>query len=221
MDFDYAFMLSKLPLFIQAGKLTIQLGAGAICLSVVLGGLCAVLGYYKVRYVQNLISAYIELSRNTPLLIQIYFLYFGLPAIGIKLNSITCAVIGLTFLGASYMSEAIRAGLEAVQKSQIEAGEALGLSKWHVLRFIIAPQALAVATPALSANFIFLLKETSIVGAIAVPELLHTTNSLMAIYFKTYELMTMLTIAYLVIILPVSVICRLWERRIKHAQFGN
>ena len=100
-----------------------------IVLSIIIGFLCSIILYFKVKILDKIVQAYIELSRNTPLLIQVFFLYFGFPKVGVKMSEITCAVIGLSFLGGSYMAEAFRSGLEAVSKSQIEGGISIGLSK--------------------------------------------------------------------------------------------
>lgn len=118
------------------------------------------------------------------------------------------------------MTEAFRAGIEAVGQRQIEAGLSIGLSDWKLMRHVVLPQALSIATPAYTANCIFLLKETSIVGAVTVPELLFTTNSLIAIYYKTYEMLLMLTIAYLILILPISLLLAWVEKRVNYAQYG-
>ncbi|WP_447502218.1 amino acid ABC transporter permease, partial [Acinetobacter pittii] len=115
---------------------------------------------------------YIELSRNTPLLIQLFFLYYGLPKLGIKIDGFACGVIGLTFLGGSYMAEAFRAGLQSVAKGQIDSAKSIGLQPIQIFRYVIFPQALAISIPAIGANCLFLIKESSVVSAIAVVELL-------------------------------------------------
>ena len=176
----------------------------------------AVSFFYRIKILNKITAAYVEISRNTPLLIQIFFLYFGLPALGIKLNNYTCALIGIIFLGGSYMTEAFRAGLESIEKVQIESGLSLGLSKKQLMRYVVFPQAFRIALPAVGANFIFLLKETSVVSAISVAELLYTTNSLIAIYYKTYEMLFLLVISYFILIGPLSFILYITERRMKY-----
>lgn len=119
------------------------------------------------------------------------------------------------------MAEAFRSGLEAVSKSQIETGLSIGLSRMQMMRYVILPQAISVAMPQLSANIIFLLKETSILSAIAIPELLYLTKSMIGLYYRTNEALFLLTISYLLLILPLSILLRLIERRLRHAEFGN
>ena len=114
------------------------------------------------------------------------------------------------------MTEAFRAGLESIEKVQIESGLSIGLSKKQLMRYVIFPQAFRIALPATGANIIFLLKETSVVSAISVAELLYTTNSLIAIYYKTYEMLFLLVISYFILIGPLSFILYITERRMKY-----
>ena len=157
---DTEFIWKFLPVYGQAALLTLRLGGLGLFLALVVGLVCSLLRLEKVPVLSSLVRVYTELSRNTPLLVQLFFLYFGLPKLGIHVSSETCAILGLTFLGGSYMAEALRSGLEGVAASQQEAAAALGFTRWQSLRFVILPQALATSIPALCANVIFLLKET-------------------------------------------------------------
>ena len=129
MGVDWSFVKDAIPLYEKAALLTLKIAFFGIVLSIIIGFLCSIILYFKVKILDKIVQAYIELSRNTPLLIQVFFLYFGFPKVGVKMSEITCAVIGLSFLGGSYMAEAFRSGLEAVSKSQIEGGISIGLSK--------------------------------------------------------------------------------------------
>jgi polar amino acid transport system permease protein len=181
----------------------------------------SIIQYYKVPVLRQIVSVYIELSRNTPLLVQLFFLYFGLPKLNIVLESETCAIIGLSFLGGSYMAEAFRSGLQAVDKSQLEAGLSVGLKHRQVMQYIILPQALSTSIPALCANVIFLIKETSVFSVVALADLMYVAKDLIGLYYKTDEALLMLVISYLVILLPISIIATLIERRLRYAGFGN
>ena len=216
MELDFIFMKEQIPLFVKASILTLQIALLGIAGSVLLGIVNSIILYYKIKILNKVVAVYVEVSRNTPLLIQIFFLYFGLPALGIKLSNYTCALTGIIFLGGSYMTEAFRAGLESIEKIQIESGLSIGLSKKQLMRYVIFPQAFRIALPATGANFIFLLKETSVVSAISVAELLYTTNSLIAIYYKTYEMLFLLVISYFILIGPLSFILYITERRMKY-----
>ena len=205
----------------EAAKLTLSLAFWGILFSLILGFACAMALYYKVKGLRHVVTAYIELSRNTPLLIQLFFLYYGLTRVGLKLSSTACAVIGLTFLGGSYMAEAFRSGLEAVQRGQIESGLSLGLKKGQLMWYVILPQALAVSMPALGANLIFLIKETSMFSAVALADLMFVAKDLIGMYYKTNEALLMLVVAYLIILLPLSLLMSWLERRVRHAGFGR
>lgn len=215
------FMTKYTPLYVEAAKLTVTIAWQGILLSFLVGLICAAVLYYRVPVLRVIIKIYIALSHNTPLLVQLFFLYFALPKIGIVLSNRACAVIGLTFLGGSYMAEAIRSGFEATEKSQIESAKSLGFGKWLTLKEVIIPQAMAVSVPGICANVIFLIKETSVVSGIALADLMYVAKDLIGLYYETDEALIMLVIAYLVILLPVSIIASLLERRLRYAGLGN
>lgn len=221
MNIDWNFIVTNLPLYEKAAWLTLKLAAGGILISMAIGLLCSVILYFKIKGIDIMVQAYIELSRNTPLLIQIFFLYFGLPQIGLKISESTCAIIGLSFLGGSYMAEAFRSGFEAVSKTQIESGLSIALSKAQLVRYVIIPQAFSVSIPSISANCIFLLKETSILGAISILDVMNLTKDLIGMYYKTFESLAMLVAVYVVMILPLSFILSWVERKVRYAEFGN
>lgn len=217
---NWQYISSVLPKFIDATFITLHLAFWGILFSLIVGVICAVLTTYKVKCFATLAKVYIEISRNTPLLIQVFFLYFGLSKIGIKLDGFTCGVIGLAFLGGSYMAEAIRAGLEAVSKGQIESALSIGLTPAQAFRYVIFPQALAIATPAIGANCLFLMKETSIISAIAVAELMFMAKEIIGMDYKTNEALFLLVVFYLIILLPVSIFISYLERRVRRAKYG-
>ncbi len=218
---DYNFIMQHIPQYIEAAILTLKLASIGIFLSLLLGLLCSFLIYFKVPVLKQICSCYIELSRNTPLLVQLFFLYFGLPKINVFISSEACAIIGLTFLGGSYMAEAFRSGLNSVENSQIESGLNIGLTKTQLIRYVILPQAFTTSIPPLCANFIFLIKETSVFSAVALADLMYVAKDLIGLYYKTDEALFMLVIAYLIILLPISLIANLVERRVRYAGFGN
>ena len=213
---DFEFIGENIPHFANAAVFTLALAFCGIALSFVIGIFCALILYFKVRFITIFVKAYIELSRNTPLLIQLFFLHFGL-----KIEPYLCAVIGLAFLGGSYMAEAFRSGLESVEKIQLESALSIGLTKTQMMIFVIIPQALIVSIPAIGANMIFLLKETSIVSIIALTDLVAVAKDLISIYYMTNEALFMLVISYLVLLLPISMAIDLIERKVRYAAFGN
>ncbi|TLD85057.1 amino acid ABC transporter permease [Helicobacter sp. MIT 11-5569] len=214
-NLDFVFIKNAIPTFTKALWLTLHLSFFGILFSILLGFFIAVVQYYKFRFLTPLAQGYIELSRNTPLLIQLFFLYYGLPQIGLKLDSYTCALIGVTFLGGSYMAESFRSGLEAVGKIQLESGRSLGLSELQLVLFVVLPQSLMVSLPYIGANAIFLLKETSVVSAIALADVLYVTKDLIGSYYKTNETLLLLVLCYLVVLLPLSILFSLLEKHYK------
>ena len=219
MDFD--FIRTYIPMYVEAAQLTMKIAIQGILLSTVVGFVCCLIRYYKVPIIQRIVCLYIELSRNTPLLIQLFFLYFGLPKLGIVLSSEACGVLGLTFLGGSYMAEAFRSGLEAIPVIQTEAGLSLGLTKWQVLKYIVLPQAAVVSLPAFSANTIFLIKETSVFSVVALADLMYVAKGLIGLYYKTDESLMMLVVSYLLLLLPISLFLSFLERKVRYAGVGN
>ncbi|CUU53115.1 putative aino acid ABC transporter permease [Actinobacillus pleuropneumoniae] len=218
---NWSYVVNAIPRFIDAAIITLQLSFWGILLSLVFGLLIAIVTAYQVKPFYGLARGYIELSRNTPLLIQLFFLYYGLPKIGIKWDGFTCGIIALVFLGASYMAEALRAGLLAVPKGQTEAAKAIGLNRFQVFRYVIFPQAWAVSIPAIGANVLFLIKETSVISAVAVAELMFVTKDIIGMDYKTNEALFLLFASYLVILLPISLLARHFENKVRSAKYGG
>lgn len=218
---DYDFIKQVIPMFGSAALVTLRLSLAGILLSILVGLLCAVVRYAKVPVLKQISSIYIEFSRNTPLLIQVFFLYFAFPRMGIKLSATQSAIIGLTFLGGSYMAETFRSAIEGVTKIQIESAQSLGLKNSQVMLYVVLPQAVSVSIPGFCANVMFMIKETSVFSAIAIAELMYVAKDLIGLYYKTSESLLLLSISYFVILLPISIIANFAERRLRYAQFGN
>lgn len=219
MNLNTDYILNNLiPLFNQAALVTIRLTAWGVLYAFLVGVAGNLVYYYKIPVLSWFMKAYTELSRNTPLLAHLFFLFFGLPALGIHMSGFTAGVVGLTFLGGSYMMEAIRGGIEAVSKTQRESAESLGLSRKQILAYVIMPQAFRTALAALSANVIFLLRESALISVIAVPELMHIARSEIGLWFRTNEVLIMLTLYYLLLIGPLSLLFISLERRLRRGR---
>ena len=218
---DIAFMTKYLPMYERAAVLTVKIGLIGIAFAILLGLICAMIQYHKVLVARQIVSVYIEISRNTPLLVQLFFIYYGFPKIGIMMQPETCGVVGLAFLGGSYMAEAFRSGLESVAKIQSESALSLGMNSAQVMRYIVLPQAVSISIPAFVANVIFLLKETSVFSAISLMDLMFTAKDLIGLYYKTTESLFLLVVFYLIILLPVSLLGTWLERRVRYAGFGD
>ena len=218
---DISFMERFLPLYLEAAKLTLTIASIGILISLVIGLVASLVLYYRMPLLSQLVTVYVELSRNTPLLVQLFFLYFGLPKIGIRLSPELCGVIGLSFLGGAYMTESFRSGLGTVEKIQTESALSLGLSGGQSMRYIVFPQAAAVSVPSLTANIIFLIKETSVVSVVALADLVFVAKELIGNAYNTSEALFLLVFFYLLVVLPVSLLGSRLERRIRHAEFGH
>ena len=211
---DFEFIKQVLPLYGKALLLTVRIGFTGIILSFALGLFCALIRFARIPVAREIVRVYTELSRNTPLLIQLFFLFFALPRLGVRLSSEACGIIGLTFLGGSYMAETFRSALETVGQVQMESGMCIGLSPLQLVRYVVLPQAALVSVPGIVANMIFLLKETSVFSAVALADLMFVAKDLIGLYYKTEESLLLLVIAYFLILLPVSLIARSGEKKL-------
>ena len=217
---DLLAMQEYLPLFTKAMWLTLRIGWMGILLSIVIGLVTALIRHFNVPVLKQITGIYIELFRNTPLLVQLFFMYYGLPRLGVLISAEACGVLGLALLGGAYMAEVFRSGLESIEPIQSESALSLGMNHAQVMRHIILPQAVSTSVPAFIANIIFLLKETSVFSAISLMDLMFTAKDLIGLYYKTIESLTLLVIFYLLILLPVSIIGSIIERRMRYAGFG-
>ena len=218
---DWKFITEHTSEFIHAGILTLKIGSIGIVFSIIVGIIGSWILYENFKFFKSIVISYIELSRNTPLLVQLFFLYFGLPKIGLKFSPEICGIIGLTFLGGSYMIETFRSALETIDKIQKESAISLGLNKWQTMRYVILPQSFVISLPGITANIIFLLKETSVFSAIALVDMMFITKDLIGLYYKTEESLFMLVVGYLIILLPLSLFGVYLERRLKYVGYSN
>ena len=218
---DLEIMRSYLPRFRDALVLTLETGWEGVLLALLLGLLCAAAAHLGLPVLSPLVKGYVALFRSTPLLVQLFFLYFALPKIGIRIPARVCGSLGLGLLGGAYMAETFRSGLESVPPIQLESAQSLGMTSAQAFRWVILPQAVSSSVPGLAANVIFLLKETSVFSVISLMDLMFTAKDLIGMYAKTIECPTLLVIFYLIMLLPVSILGSWLERRLRYAEFGN
>ncbi|MEF2845741.1 MAG: amino acid ABC transporter permease, partial [Eggerthellaceae bacterium] len=144
---DFSAMASYLPLYEQAALLTLGIGWAGIVGSILIGLVVSMIVHFRIPVLRQICRAYIELFRNTPLLIQLFFFYFGLPRFGISITPEMCGIVGLALHGGAYMAETFRSGLESVDSIQRESALSLGLSRIQTMRYVIMPQAIALSVP--------------------------------------------------------------------------
>lgn len=214
-------MISYLPLYKDALFLTMRVGWKGVVIAVLIGLIGSAILHFEIPIAKTVVSAYTQLFRNTPLLVQLFFIYFALPKIGVCISPETCGTCGLGLLGGAYMTETFRSGLENIPKIQFESAESLGMSRSQVFRYVILPQAISSSIPGLMANVIFLLKETSVFSTISLMDLMFTAKDLIGMYAKTIECLTLLVVFYLIMLLPVSILGNILERRLRYAEFGD
>lgn len=218
---DFSVIAEYLPLYEKALLLTVRIGWMGIFLAILIGLLCAAAIRFRIPVLSGIVKAYIEVFRNTPLLVQLFFIYFGLPKLGISVDAEHCGMVGLGLLGGAYMAEAFRSGLETVEVIQRESALSLGMTERQAFFYVILPQAVSVSVPAFVANIIFLLKETSVFSAISLMDLMFTAKDLIGLYYRTTECLFLLVVFYLIMLLPASVLGSLLERRARFAGFGE
>jgi polar amino acid transport system permease protein len=213
MIWDWNYTVEILPVLAKASIVTIEATFLSFFIALVLGLLLAILRM-SGPVVGWLASAFVELVRSTPLLIQIFFLFFVLPRFGVVLDAFTAGIIALSIHYGCYCSEIYRAGLEAVPRGQWEACTALNFSSWNTFKNIILPQAIPPIVPALGNYLVALFKDTPLLSAIAVLELVQTAKNLGSENFRYTEPMTIVGLAFLVLSLVSAVGIRWLERRL-------
>ena len=218
---NWTVIQQALPVFAKGFELTLWLSLIGIVGSVIVGILASLIQYFKIPVLSQITTAYVELGRNTPLLIQLFFLYYAFPVIGLKMSAEVCGIVGLIFLGGAYMAEGFTGGFNGVTESQINSGKALGMTNMQLARYVVFPQGFALSMPALTANIIFLIKETSIFSVIAIPELTNTALDLIGMYYRSNEYLFMLVVAYAIILIPIILLLTWLERRVRYGAFGD
>lgn len=200
-NFNFRDVFNNFDVLLEGVWLTLELSAITMVLGFALGILMALLKTWGPWPLRWLAAAYVEVIRNTPLLVQLFIVFFGLPSLGLRLSAGQAAVITLTINLGAYATEIVRAGIEAIHKSQIEAGLSLGLSRLQVFRYVVLFPALRVIYPALASQFILLMLATSIVSLIAAEDLFHMAAFLESRTFRSFEIYLVVTGLYLVLAL--------------------
>jgi polar amino acid transport system permease protein len=195
--FDFSFLAERWPAFLEGAWLTIQLTVVAIVLGFVLGTLCAVLRVYGGGVVRRLVGGYVEIIRNTPLLVQIFIVYFGLASVGLKLSAELSAIIALVINVGAYTTEIMRAGIESIGKTQLEAADCLGLTRLQTIFHIVLLPAMERVFPALSSQFVLLMLASSVTSQISAEELTATANLIQSETYRSFEVYVVVAVVYL------------------------
>jgi His/Glu/Gln/Arg/opine family amino acid ABC transporter permease subunit len=213
VTFSWSAVWEALPLLLQGAGLTIIISLVAMALAVGLGMLAAVLSQAPQRLPRAVVRLYVEVFRNTPLLIQLFIFYFGLPQVGVSLSPFVCGLLALTLYTAAYNVEIFRSGLEAVPSGQHEAARATGLSPLQESVHVIIPQALRISLPALGNNLISLVKNSSLVSVIGMVELTFMANDISFQNFRSFETYGTAAVLYVIIVLGLTRVLGVVEAR--------
>lgn len=213
MTFAWAAVWQGLPYLLEGAALTVLISAAAMGLALVLGLVLAALSQVPARPLSLLVRAYVEVFRNTPLLIQIFIVYFGLPQLGLKLSPFLSGLSALVLYTAAYNTEIFRAGVEAVPHGQWEAARSTGLTELQVLAWVVVPQAVRIAFPALGNNLVSLVKNSSLVSTIGMVELMFVANDIAFNNFRSFEIYGTTAVLYAVVVLALTRLLALAERR--------
>jgi polar amino acid transport system permease protein len=207
-SFQFGPVFEAWPLLLQGTWNTIELSFLAMLFGLMVAIVCAWGKTSGPRLVRWVINAYIELIRNTPFLVQLFFFYFGLPAVGVRWSAYTAALVAMVVNLGAYATEIVRAGIESIPKGQIEAGLALNLSRVEIFRFIILKPALRAIYPALTSQFILLMLASSVVSVISADDLTSIAVNLVSQTFRSFEIYIVVTVIYLLLTLAFSFLFR-------------
>lgn len=193
---------------------TLAVSAVAMVVSIVFGLGIALLGIAEGRFPRAVNRVYVEFFRSIPMLVMILWVYYGLPVVlGIKLGVFAAGVLALAFCDSAFEAEIFRAGIQSIERGQVEAAKSLGLPYYHTMRYIILPQAIRRVLPPLGNQFVYMLKMSSLVSVIGLMELTRRANELTVTEYRPLEIYSVLVLEYLALILVVSHLVRRFERR--------
>lgn len=197
--FNFRDIWAQTDYILEGVGITLVLSLVTMVAGLLIGTLGAASRVYGPAWLKWLVGAYVEVIRNTPLIVQLFIVYFGLPSLGVRLDAMTAALIALAINLGAYSTEIIRAGLEAIPKAQIEAGHSLGLSAVQVFRYIVFAPALRIVYPALTSQFVLLMLATSIVSQISAPDLFHVASVIQSRTFRDFEIYAVVAVIYLLL----------------------
>lgn len=210
-------LITKFPAFMEGVEITLQLAFFTVLFGSLLGLVVAVCRRTWLLPLRWLMNAYVAFIRGTPLLVQVLLVVYGLPQLGIRFPRMTLCIIALVINSGAYMAELIRAGLQSVEKGQVEAAESLGMSSGQTMLYIILPQAVKVTLPAMGNEFVAIIKESSILYAVGVYELTYQAYKLASVNYYYIETMIVAALIYFVLTYVATKLLGLLERRMRRA----
>jgi polar amino acid transport system permease protein len=212
---DFTPVFKQFPFLLRGLLITLEVSALAALLGLMLGLLGGIAKLSSVRPIRAGAIAYIEFIRGTPVLVQLFLIYFGLPAFGVNLDSFWAAVIGLGINSGAYVSEIVRGSIQAIDRGQWEASYSIGMTPLKALRWIILPQAFVIALPPLGNELATLIKTSSLASAIALVELTQTGQQIRSVSFASFETFIVVALLYLLLTYSTSLTLGWIERRVR------
>lgn len=215
MNWDFDFITNgQMVYFLQGAKWTLIISLASVVLGVIFGSLLTLLKRSKIKIFKFVSSAYVEIVRGTPLLLQIFIVYFGLSNV-LNINELLAVIIALSLNSSAYVSELIRAGIEAVDKGQMEAARSLGMTEAMAMRKIVIPQAIKNILPAIGNEFVAIIKESSMASIIGVNELMFASKVVVGSTYRGLEPYIVAAGFYFIMTFTLGRIISLIERRMK------
>ena len=205
-NFQFRDIFAQSDLLLDGLVLTLELSLVTMVMGLVIGIAGAAARVYGPDWLRRPVAVYVETIRNTPLIVQLFLIFFGLPSAGIKFDANTAAFVALSINLGAYSIEIVRAGLEAIPRSQIEAGQSLGLSRMQIFRYVIIFQALKLMYPSLASQFVLLMLATSVVSQISAQDLFHAASIIQSRTFRDFEVYILVAVAYLALALVFRLI---------------
>ncbi|OPJ57020.1 amino acid ABC transporter permease [Alkalithermobacter paradoxus] len=222
---DFSFLSRYYMFFLEGSKNTIFIAAFTVLFGVILGTFLALMRISNNKALSLLATSYVEFIRGTPLLVQLYIIYYGLPKLGVDFGAIPivgtyygdflAGIVTLSLNSSAYVAEIIRAGIQAIDKGQMEAARSLGLNHNYAMRYVIIPQAFKNILPALGNEFIVIIKESSIVSIIGIQDLMYKADTVRGNTFQPFEPLIVAALIYFIMTFTLSKLLGKLERRMK------
>ena len=197
MEMDFAPVLGQWPMLLKGLWLTGLLSLFALPMGVLLGIACAWARLHSGLWLRTVVASYVEIFRNTPFIIQLYFLFFGLPSLGVRMSPEVASVLGMTLNLGAYACEQIRAGIQATPRGQIEAAQCLALSRWQTFTRVVLPPSLGRVWPALTGQMIIVMLGSSVCSQISTEEISYAANLISSRTFRSFESYIVIAVVYL------------------------
>jgi len=214
--FNFPMMREVLPFLLKGALWTVIFSASSEIIGILFGLTTAIIRVTKIKVLNQIAVIYVDLFRGTPLLMQIIFVYYALPYVGINLPAPLAGIVALSINSGAYVSEIFRAGIESIDKGQVEAARSLGMSYMQAMRYVVIPQTMKRVLPPLTNEFVALIKDSSLLSVIAISELMRTAKEMMTWKMNPSSL-TAAAILYLIITIPLTRLVSYLEKKMKRS----